>query len=85
MLVYCDYYYPYSFTMYDDETGIIDNVADNMSWMDIWDFDTMTRNSSNANIQMLHAVYYYMEDESDDADFGYEYYVNVSDIIFSHN
>ena len=80
-MVYCDYYYPYSFAIYDDETGIIDNVKDNMSRMDIWDFDTMTRTSSNPNIQMLHAVYHYMEDDYDDADFRYEYYVNVSDII----
>ena len=80
-MVYCDYYYPYSFAIYDDETGIIDNVKDNMSRMDIWDFDTMTRTSTNANIQMLHAVYHYMEDDYDDADFRYEYYVNVSDII----
>ena len=80
-MVYCDYYYPYSFAIYDNETGIIDNVRDNMSRMDVWDFDTMTRTSSNANIQMLHAVYHYMEDAYDDADFSYEYYVNVSDII----
>lgn len=80
-MVYCDYYYPYSFTIYDNETDITDSVTDNMSRMDIWDFDTMTRTSSNANIQMLHAVYNYMEDEYDSADFRYEYYVNVSDII----
>ena len=80
-MVYCDYYYPYSFTTYNNETGIIDNVTDNMSRMDIWDFDTMTRTSSNTNIQMLHAVYHYTEDAYDDADFGYEYYINVSDII----
>ena len=80
-MVYCDYYYPYSFTIYDNETGITDSVTDNMSRMDIWDFDTMTRTSSNANIQMLHAVYHYMVDAYDDADFSYEYYVNVSDII----
>ena len=80
-MVYCDYYYPYSFAIYDNETDIIDNVTDNMSRMDIWDFDTMTRTSSNANIQMLHAVYNYIEDEYDDADFSYEYYINVSNII----
>ena len=80
-MVYSDYYYPYTFSIYDDATGIIDNVDDNMSRMDIWDFDTMTRTSSNVNIQMLHAVYNYIEEEYDDADFSYEYYVNVSDII----
>ena len=80
-MVYCDYYYPYSFAIYDDETGIIDNVKDNMSRMDTWDFDTMTRTSSNANIQMLHAVYHYTEEAYDDAAFGYEYYINVSDIV----
>lgn len=80
-MIYCDYYYMYGFSTYNDETGIIDNVTDNMSRMDIWDFDTMTCTTSNANIQMLHAVYNYMEDEYDDADFSYEYYVNVSDII----
>lgn len=80
-MVYCDYYYPYSFTTYDNETGMIDSVTDNMSRMDNWDFDTMTRTSTNANIQMLHAVYHYMEDAYDDADYSYEYYVNVSDII----
>lgn len=80
-MVYCDYYYIYGFSTYNDETGIIDNVTDNMSRMDIWDFDTMTCTTSNVNIQMLHAVYNYIEDEYDDADFSYEYYVNVSDII----
>lgn len=80
-MVYCDYYYPYNFSIYNNETDMIDNVSDNMSRMDIWDFDTMTRTSSNANIQMLHAIYNYVEEEYDDADFSYEYYVNVSDII----
>lgn len=80
-MVYCDYYYIYGFSIYDNETGIIDNVTDNMSRMDIWDFETMTCTTSNANIQMLHAVYKYLEDEYSDADFSYEYYVNVSDII----
>ena len=80
-MVYCDYYYPYNFSIYNNETDMIDNVSDNMSRMDIWDFDTMTRTSSNANIQMLHAIYNYVEEEYDDADFSYEYYVKVSDII----
>ncbi|MDE5591245.1 MAG: hypothetical protein K2J60_19225 [Acetatifactor sp.] len=80
-MVYCDYYYIYGFSTYNDETGIIDRVTDNMSRMDIWDFETMTCTTSNANIQMLHAVYNYVEDEYADADFSYEYYVNVSDII----
>ena len=80
-MVYCDYYYMYGFSTYNDETGIIDKVTDNMSRMDIWDFETMTCITSNANIQMLHAVYNYVEDEYADADFSYEYYVNVSDII----
>ncbi|MCH5274396.1 MAG: hypothetical protein J1E65_01055, partial [Lachnospiraceae bacterium] len=80
-MVYCDYYYPYSFTTYDNETDIIDNVDDNMSRMDVWDLDTMTLTSSNVNIQMLHVVYNYMEEEYEDADFSYEYYINVSDII----
>ena len=80
-MVYCDYYYMYGFSTYNDETDMIDNVTDNMSRMDIWDFETMTCTTSNANIQMLHAVYNFIEDEYDDADFSYEYYVNVSDII----
>lgn len=80
-MVYCDYYYIYNFSTYNNETGIIDNVTDNMSRMDIWDFETMTCTTSNANIQMLHAVYNYFEDEYADADFSYEFYVNVSDII----
>ena len=80
-MVYCDYYYMYGFSTYNDETDMIDNVTDTMSRMDIWDFETMTCTSSNANIQMLHAVYNYVEDEYSDADFSYEYYVNVSDII----
>ena len=80
-MVYCDYYYPYNFSIYNNETDMIDNVSDNMSRMDIWDLDTLTRTSSNANIQMLHAIYNYVEEEYDDADFSYEYYVNVSDII----
>ena len=80
-MVYCDYYYMYGFSTYNDETDMIDNVTDNMSRMDVWDFETMTCTTSNANIQMLHAVYNYVEDEYDAADFRYEYYVNVSDII----
>lgn len=80
-MVYCDYYYPYSFSVYDNETDIYDSVDDNMSRMDIWDLDTMTLTSSDVNIQMLHAVYHFMEEEYEDADFSYEYYVNVSDII----
>lgn len=80
-MVYCDYYYIYNFSTYDSETDIIDNVNDNMSRMDIWDFDTMTCTSSNANIEMLHAVYNYVKEEYADAAFREEYYVNVSEII----
>lgn len=80
-IVYCDYYYKYAFTTYDNETDIINNVTDSMSRMDVWDIDTLTRNSSNANIELLHAVYNYVEEEYADADFSYEYYINVSDII----
>lgn len=80
-MVYCDYYYIYDFSTYDNATDMIDQVNDKMSRMDIWDFDTLTRTSSNANIEMLHAVYHYVEEEYSDADFSYEYYVNVSDII----
>lgn len=80
-MVYCDYYYIYDFSTYDSETDIIDNVNDNMSRMDIWDFDTMTCTSSNANIEMLHAVYNYVKEEYADAAFREEYYVNVSEII----
>lgn len=80
-MVYCDYYYIYDFSTYDNETDIIDNVKDRMSRMDVWDFDTLTCTSSNANIEMHHAVYHYVEEEYDDAKFSYEYYVNVSDII----
>ncbi|MBO5056576.1 MAG: hypothetical protein J6C64_09545 [Lachnospiraceae bacterium] len=84
-MVYCDYYYIYNFSTYDNETDIIDNVNDKMSRMDIWDFDTLTCTSSNANIEMLHAVYNYVEEEYSDADFSYEYYVNVTDIIRDEN
>lgn len=80
-MVYCDYYYIYNFSTYDKETNIIDNVSDHMSRMDVWDLDTLTCTSSNANIEMKHAVYNYVEEEYDDAAFSYEYYVNVSDII----
>lgn len=84
-MVYCDYYYIYNFSTYDNETDIIDNVSDKMSRMDIWDFDTLTCTSSGANIEMLHAVYNYITEEYDDADFSYEYYVNVTDIIRDEN
>lgn len=80
-MVYCDYNYIYDFSTYDNETDMIDSVKDKMSRMDTWDFDTMTCTSSNANIEMLHAVYNNTEEEYSDADFRYEYYVNVSDII----
>lgn len=84
-MVYCDYYYIYNFSTYDNKTDIIDNVTDKMSRMDIWDFDTLTCTSSSANIEMLHAVYNYVREEYDDADFSYEYYVNVTDIIRDEN
>jgi hypothetical protein len=84
-MVYCDYYYIYGFSTYDNETDIIDNVRDSMSRMDVWDFDTMTCTSSNANIEMEHAVYNYIEEEYTDANFSVEYYVNVSDIIRDEN
>lgn len=80
-MVYCDYYFLYGFGTYDNETDIIDNVDDSMSRMDVWNLDTLTRDSSNSNIEMLHAVYNYVEEEYADADFSYEYYINVSDII----
>lgn len=84
-MVYCDYYYIYDFSTYDNETDMIDQVTDKMSRMDTWDFDTLTFTSSNANIEMLHAVYDYVQEEYDDADFSYGYYVNVSDIIRDEN
>ena len=80
-MVYCDYYYLYDFSTCDNETDTIDHVNDRMSRMDLWDFDTLTCTSSNANIEMLHAVYNYVKEEYDDADFSYEYYVNVSKIL----
>lgn len=80
-MVYCDYYYIYNFSTYDSETDVIDNVTDSMSKMDVWDLDTLTCTSSNANIEMVHAVYNYIEEEYADATFSVEYYVNVSDII----
>lgn len=84
-MVYCDYYYNYGFSSYDGETDIIDDVKDSMSRVDIWNFDTLTRTSSNSNIEMLHAVYNYVKEEYADADFTYEYYINVSDIIRDSN
>ena len=68
-MVYCDYYYIYDFTTYNSETDMIDNVNDHMSKMDVWDLDTLTCTSSNANIEMLHAIYNYVEEEY--ADTGY--------------
>lgn len=84
-MVYCDYYYIYGFTTYNSETDVIDNVKDSMSKMDVWDLDTLTCTSSNANIEMIHAVYNYVEEEYADATFNVEYYVNVSDIIRDEN
>ena len=84
-MVYCDYYYIYDFTTYNSETDMIDNVNDHMSKMDVWDLDTLTCTSSNANIEMLHAIYNYVEEEYADATFNVEYYVNVSDIIRDEN
>ena len=80
-MVYLDYRYPYGFHQMDEATGLFDGIRDEMSQMDIWDFDTMTRTSSNANIKMLHALYDYGVEDYEDADFYYEYYVNVSEII----
>ena len=65
----------------DEATGLFDNIRDQMSRMDIWDFETMTFTSSNANIKMLHALYDYGVEDYEDARFSYEYYVNVSEII----
>lgn len=53
--------------------------------MDVWDLDTLTCTSSNANIEILHAIYNYVEEEYADATFNVEYYVNVSDIIRDEN
>lgn len=75
----------YDFTTYNSETDMIDNVNDHMSKMDVWDLDTLTCTSSNANIEMLHAIYNYVEEEYADATFNVEYYVNVSDIIRDEN
>lgn len=47
--------------------------------------DTLTCTSSNANIEILHAIYNYVEEEYADATFNVEYYVNVSDIIRDEN
>lgn len=44
-----------------------------MSKMDVWDLDTLTCTSSNANIEMLHAIYNYVEEEYADATFNVEY------------
>lgn len=80
-MVYCDYYYMYGFQQMDAATGLFDGIRDQMSRMDTWDFETMTFTSSNANILMLHALYDYGVEAYEDARFGYEYYVNVSEII----
>lgn len=80
-MVYCDYYYLYGFNQMDEATGLFDDIRDQMSRMDIWDFETMTFTSSNANIKMLHALYDYGVEAYEDARFSYEYYVNVSEII----
>ena len=79
--VYFDYYYIYDFSTYDNATDIIDSVWDEMSRIDTWDFDTLTRTSTKADIKLLHAVYNYVEEDYSDADFAYEYYVNVTDIL----
>ena len=84
-MVYCDYYYIYDFSTYDAKTDMIDTVTDSMSGMDVWDFDTLTCTSSDANIEMLHAVYNNEEEEYADAAFRYEYYVSVSEIIRDEN
>lgn len=84
-MVYCDYYDIYGFSTYHEETGIIDNVKDNISRMDIWNLDTMTCKFSNVNIRMLHAEYNYEREEYSDADFSYEYYRNVSSIVRDEN
>lgn len=80
-MVYCDYYYMYGFSTYDNTTDVIDNVKDSMSVMDVWDLNTLTCTSSDANIKMTHAIYNYIEEEYADATFNVEYYVNVSEII----
>ena len=84
-MVYCDYYDIYGFSTYHEETGIIDNVKDNISRMDIWNLDTMTCKFSNVNIRMLHAEYNYEREEYSDANFSYEYYRNVSSIVRDEN
>ncbi len=80
-MVYCDYYYPYTFTSYNQETGCIDSVHDNLSRVDLWDLENLTCKSTTVNIQLLHAKYIPTEEEYDDAEFSYEYYSNVTDII----
>lgn len=80
-MVYCDYYYIYGFSTYHSETDVIDQVTDSMSRMDVWNLDTLTCTSSASNMEMVHAVYNYTEEEYADADFSVAYYVNVSDIV----
>ena len=80
-MVYCDYYYIYNFSTFDDATGRYDNVRDWMSRIDTWDFNTLSCTSSNANIEIHHAVYNHYTEDYDDANFYDEYYVNVSEII----
>ncbi len=84
-MVYCDYYYIYNFSIYDETTGMMDSVDDSMSRVDTWDFDSLTCTSSNANVEMLHAVYEYGKEDYDDAMFRCEYYVNVSEIVRDKN
>lgn len=80
-MVYCDYYYNYGFSSYDNQTGIIDNTRDQMSRMDVWDLSLLTCTSTNANIKILHAEYNYENEDYEDAKFWYDYYINVSDVI----
>ena len=84
-MVYCDYYYKYGFSKVDNDTGVIDNINDNMSRMDTWDFDTLTCSYGHANLKLLHAKYDYINEEYMDADFSYEYYINVSGIVRDEN
>lgn len=78
-MIYNDFYYKYSLGSYDSATGIVDSVHEVITRIDTWNFDTLTCERGLANMSLLHAVYNYETEAYDEAEFSYEYYVNVHD------
>lgn len=78
-LVACYYYYPYDLSEWDAEKDYKDLIRDSMTRVDHWNLESMTRTSTDATMELHHAVSGYEQDYSDAKRWD-EYYINVTEI-----